>query len=265
VSAPASFAAAAAETLRPAVPGRRGALLLRPIAIAVGLGVATGIFLVLSGSPGDPEVLNGPSLGGALLGHLLLSTVSFAVVAGTCVPLGVLMGVSGRWLRLVVFPLANLGQAVPGIGVLALLWYFLGIGVAPTIIALIAYSALPVLRGTMVGIEGVDPAAVEAARGMGMSRWQAVRRVQLPLAAPLILAGLRTSLVLIIGTATLGSFIGGGGLGDIIYAGLNISNRIVFVGAVMVAALALLADWALALAEHAVTPKHLRGEVRHAS
>ena len=241
------------------LPWRR--ILTRPAAVAVGLAVAFGIFLLLSGSPADYEVLNGSSLVSSLLGHLLLSGVSFAVVVATCVPLGILMGITGRGLRLVVFPLANLGQAVPGIGVLALLYAFLGIGVTPTIIALIAFSALPVLRNTMVGVQGVDPAAVEAARGMGMTRWQALRRVQIPLATPLIMSGLRTSLVLIIGTATLGTYIGGGGLGDIINAGINISDRIVFVGAVMVAALALLADWALSLVELAVTPVYLRTKV----
>jgi osmoprotectant transport system permease protein len=240
----------------PRPPWRR--LAVRPLAVAAGLAVSCGIFLLLNGSPGDAYVLNGPSLAGGLLGHLLLSGVSFAAVTATCVPLGVLMGITGRGLRLVVFPVANLGQAVPGIGVLALLYAWLGIGVTPTIIALIAYSALPILRSTMVGIQGVDPAAVEAARGMGMTPWQALRQVQVPLATPLIMAGLRTSLVLIIGTATLGSFIGGGGLGVVISAGLNISDRIVFVGAVMVAALALLADWALSLVEMAVTPRHLR-------
>lgn len=243
-------------------PWRR--VLARPLAVAAGLAVCCGIFLLLPGSSGDPLVLNGPSLVGSLLRHLLLCGVSFAVVTAVCVPLGILMGITGRGLRLVVFPLANLGQAIPGIGVLALLWAYLGIGAVPTIVALIAFSALPVLRNTMVGIQGVDPAAVGSARGMGMTRWQALWRIQVPLAAPLIMAGLRTSLVLIIGTATLGSFVGGGGLGDIIDAGINISDRIVFVGAVMVSALALLADWALALVELAVTPAHLRSQAGRA-
>lgn len=244
---------------------RRRRILVQPLAVALGLGVSTGVFFLLRGTPNDVYELNGPSLAGSLVGQILLSGVSFAVVTATCVPLGVLMGVTGRGLRLVVFPLANLGQAVPGIGVLALLYSFFGIGATPAIIALIAYSALPVLRSTMVGIQGVDPAAVEAARGMGMTRWEALRRVQIPLAAPLILAGMRTSLVLIIGTATLGTFIGAGGLGDVIDAGINISDRIVFVGAVMVAALALLADWALSLVEDAVTPRYLRVRARAGS
>jgi osmoprotectant transport system permease protein len=238
--------------------GWRRRILLRPLAIVAGLGLCFLVYLTLGGSPADSQVLNGPFLVSRLLGHLLLSGVSFGVVAVTCVPLGALLAIGGRAPRLIVLPFANLGQAVPGIGVLALLYAFLGIGVTPVIIALIAYSALPVLRNTMVGIQGVDPDAVRAARGMGMTRWQALRRIQLPLASPLIFAGLRTSLVLIIGTATLGTFIGGGGLGDVIDAGINISDRIVFVGAVMVAALALLADWGLSLVELAVVPRSAR-------
>ncbi len=249
------------RTARPAGARPWWRLLVRPMAVAAGLLVCCGIFLLLPGSPGDPVVLNGPSLVGSLGRHVLLCGVAFAVVIVTCVPLGILVGVTGRGLRFVVFPLANIGQAIPGIGVLALLWAYLGIGIVPTVVALIAFSALPVLRNTMVGIQGVDPAAVGAARGMGMTRWQALWRVQVPLATPLIMAGLRTSLVLIIGTATLGSFIGGGGLGDVINAGINISDRIIFVGAVMVSALALLADWALGLVELAITPAHLRPQV----
>jgi osmoprotectant transport system permease protein len=116
-----------------------------------------------------------------------------------------------------------------------------------------------VLRNTVAGIQGVDPAVIESARGMGMTRWQALLSVQVPLASPLMFAGLRTTLVLIIGTATLGNFIGGGGLGDVINSGINRSDRIVFVGAVMVAVLALLADWALSLAERIVVPKRTSG------
>jgi len=167
------------------------------------------------------------------------------------------VALGGRVTRVLVFLLANLGQAIPGIGILVLLYAFLGLGAEPTIIALIAYGMLPVLRNTVAGIQGVDPAAVEAARGMGMTRIQALLRVQVPLASPLIFAGLRTTLVLIIGTATLGNFIGGGGLGDVISSGITRSDRIVFVGAVMVATLALLADWALSLVERAVVPRRV--------
>jgi osmoprotectant transport system permease protein len=191
--------------------------------------------------------------------HIYISGVSFALVAVIGVPVGVLIAQAGRLVQLPVFLIANLGQAIPGIGLLVLLFAFLGLGVLPTVIALVIYGLLPVLRNTVTGIQGVDPAAVDAARGMGMTRWQALMRVQVPLASPLIFAGLRTALVLIIGTATLGNFIGGGGLGDVIAAGINNSDRMVFVGAVMVAALALLADWALSMIERVAVPKQVSG------
>ena len=174
-------------------------------------------------------------------------------------PLGVLIAQAGPIVRVPVFLIANLGQAIPGIGLLVLLFAFFGLGATPTVIALVLYGLLPVLRNTVAGIQGVDPAAVDAARGMGMTRWQALVRVQFPLASPLIFAGLRTSLVLIIGTATLGNFIGGGGLGDVIANGINNSDRVVFVGAVMVASLALLADWALSMVERVAVPRRVNG------
>lgn len=244
-----------------AVAPRRGIDLTRvrlfstPIAVLVGLGIASALYHTISGSSADDQVINYDFLSARLLEHLVISGVSFGVVAAAFVPLGVLIAGAGRLVRVPIFLLANVGQAVPGIGVLALLYVWLGLGQEPTIIALVAYGALPVLRNTVAGIQGVDPAAVEAARGMGMTSWQGMYRVQLPLASPLIFAGLRTSLVLIIGTATLGSFIGGGGLGVVIASGINISNRIIFVGAVMVATLALLADWALSLAERMTVPR----------
>jgi len=228
-----------------------------PIWVAIGIAVSIALYQTLIGTISDGFVLNEPFLMSRMIEHVLLSAAAFAVVTAVGVPLGVLIAQAGPALRVPVFLLANLGQAVPGIGILVLLYAFFGLGFAPTVIALVAYGLLPVLRNTVAGIQGVDPAAVDAARGMGMTRWQALARVQFPLASPLIFAGLRTSLVLIIGTATLGNFIGGGGLGDVIASGINISDRIVFVGAVMVASLALIADWALSMVERVAVPRRV--------
>jgi osmoprotectant transport system permease protein len=228
-----------------------------PIWVAIGLLVSVLVYQTLTGNMFDEVVLNEPFLVSRTIEHVLISGAAFAIVAAVGVPLGVLIAQAGPALRIPVFLLANLGQAVPGLGILVLLYAFLGLGFAPTMIALVAYGLLPVLRNTVVGIQGVDPAAVDAARGMGMTRWQALVRVQLPLASPLVFAGLRTALVLIIGTATLGNFIGGGGLGDVIAAGINNSDRMVFVGAVMVASLALLADWGLSMIERIAVPKQV--------
>ena len=185
-----------------------------PIWVLIGIGVSIGVYQTLIGKFFDDEVLNAPNLFNETIQHIYISGISFAIVAAIGVPVGVLIAQAGRAVRVPVFLLANLGQAIPGIGLLVLLFAFLGLGVLPTVIALVIYGLLPVLRNTVAGIQGVDPAAVDAARGMGMTRWQALMRVQLPLASPLVFAGLRTALVLIIGTATLGNFIGGGGLGD---------------------------------------------------
>lgn len=230
-----------------------------PIWVAIGILISIGLYQTLIGTSSDGFVLNEQFLMTRMVEHVLLSGAAFAIVGAIGVPLGVLIAQAGRALRIPVFLLANLGQAVPGLGVLVLLYAFFGLGFAPTVIALVAYGLLPVLRNTVAGIQGVDPAAVDAARGMGMTRWQALARVQFPLASPLVFAGLRTSLVLIIGTATLGNFIGGGGLGDVIASGINISDRIVFVGAVMVASLALIADWALSMVERVAVPLRVNG------
>lgn len=228
-----------------------------PIWVAIGIAVSIGVYQTLAGNIADEFVINEPFLMSRTVEHVLISGAAFVIVAVVGVPLGVLIAQAGPALRVPVFLLANLGQAVPGIGILVLLYAFFGLGFAPTVIALVAYGLLPVLRNTVAGIQGVDPAAVDAARGMGMTRWQALARVQFPLASPLVFAGLRTSLVLIIGTATLGNFIGGGGLGDVIASGINISDRIVFVGAVMVASLALIADWALSMVERVAVPRRV--------
>lgn len=230
-----------------------------PIWVAIGILVSIGVYQTLAGRQFDSEILNVPNLMSETIQHVFVSGISFALVAAIGVPVGVLIAQAGRGVRVPVFILANLGQAIPGIGLLVLLFAFLGLGVTPTVIALVVYGLLPVLRNTVAGIQGVDPAAVDAARGMGMTRWQALVRVQLPLASPLVFAGLRTALVLIIGTATLGNFIGGGGLGDVIAAGINNSDRMVFVGAVMVASLALLADWGLSIIERVAVPKQVNG------
>jgi osmoprotectant transport system permease protein len=147
---------------------------------------------------------------------------------------------------------ANLGQAVPGLAVLALLGAFLGIGRPPAIGALALYSLLPIMRNTAAGLAAVDPAVVEAARGMGLRPRQVLLRAELPLASPVIFAGLRTAVVLNVGTATLATFIGAGGLGEVIETGLSGGGtlaRVTATGCILTVGVALLADWAVGLAE----------------
>jgi len=237
------------------MPASRARTFYLPIAVVVGVALSVAVFQTLRGQVTDGQVINREELTLRTLQHLVLVGASFAAVAVVGVPLGVAMARAGRRLRVPVFLVANLGQALPSVGVLVLFYAWFGLGLRPTLLALSLYGLLPVLRNTMVGVQSVDPAAVEAAQGMGMSRAQSLWNVELPLASPLIFAGLRTSLVLIVGTATLGDYVGAGGLGVVITSGINQSDRIVFLGAVMVAVLALLADWALSLVERLVVPR----------
>jgi osmoprotectant transport system permease protein len=146
-------------------------------------------------------------------------------------------------------------QTIPGIALLAFMIPLLGIGVTPAVAALFLYSIFPILRNTYTGVRDADPVAAEAARALGMTGAQVLRHVRLPLAAPVILAGVRTAAVINVGTATLAAFIGAGGLGDPIVAGLALSDTyLVLSGALPAAVLALAVDVGLQAVEDRLTP-----------
>jgi osmoprotectant transport system permease protein len=149
-------------------------------------------------------------------------------------------------------------QTIPSIALLAFMIPLLGIGVLPAMVALFLYSLFPIVRNSYTGVRDADPVAVDSAVALGMTPLQVVRHVRLPLAAPVIMAGIRTAAVINVGTATLAAFIGAGGLGDPIVAGLALSDTgMILSGAVPAAVLALLVDWALGLAETRLTPRGL--------
>lgn len=191
--------------------------------------------------------------------HLLLTVVASALVAVLAIPLGILVHrVPWRPFRAVVLGLANIGQATPAVGVVILLAIVWQTGFTTALVALVAYSFLPVLRNTLTGLEQVDDSVRESARGMGMTPNQVLRRIELPLASPVILAGLRTSLVFCVGVATIATFINAGGLGDMIVNGLKLQRfPVLIVGAVLVACIAILIDWAAGLIEEKVRPRGL--------
>lgn len=198
--------------------------------------------------PEQPRVLYGrTTLLQLALQHLVLVGASLGVVLAIGVPLGIwLTRPSGREF----LPLANnllaILQTFPPVAVLGLAVPALGFGFRPTLVALVVYGLLPVARNTIVGLQGVPADVLGAARGMGMGPWQRLLRVELPLAAPVMLAGVRVTAVYTIGTATVAPLIGAGGLGVPIIAGLAVSNlAMVIEGAVPVAVLALLVDNAL--------------------
>ncbi|KUI32524.1 ABC transporter permease [Mycobacterium sp. IS-1742] len=193
--------------------------------------------------------------------HLLITAAVTAIVLAVGVPLGVLVTRPGaKALRPLFIGVANVGQAAPAIGLLVLLFLLTArtgfwIGVLP--IAL--YSLLPVLASTILGLDQVDRSFIDAGLGQGMSRRGLLLRVELPLAVPYILAGMRTSLVLAVGTATLSFLVNAGGLGILIDTGYKLQDNVTLIlGSVLAVCLALLVDWLGGLAEFFLNPKGLR-------
>ena len=193
------------------------------------------------------------------LQHLVIVGISVGIILAIGLPLGVwLTRPSGRAFLPLASNLLSVGQTFPPIAVLALALPFFGFGLQPTLIALVAYGLLPVTRNTIAGLEAVPATLKEAARGMGMGPWTMLRKLELPLATRVILAGVRISVVYTIGTATVAPIIGAGGLGVPIIAGLAVRNlALVLEGALPVALLALVVDFALSRLEVALTPRGL--------
>jgi osmoprotectant transport system permease protein len=190
--------------------------------------------------------------------HTKLTFVTSFFVVLIAIPLGIALtrGSAGRILSPIVVGIANVGQAAPSIGLIVLLAIWVGFGFWTAILALTLYGLLPVLRNTITGLQGVDPTLIEAGRGLGMSTSAVLLRIELPLALPVIMTGVRTALVLVVGTATLATFINGGGLGATINSGITLFRfSVMIAGAVLVALLALTIEWLGRLLELLVKPK----------
>ncbi|MGY3201996.1 ABC transporter permease [Streptomyces sp. TE5632] len=230
-----------------------------PMAL-VTLLLATWLWFVQADlDPLSRNALSDGQVSKALWQHIELTVISTFFVLIIAIPLGILL-TRPRFRRAApaAMTFANMGQATPAIGLLALLVIWLGIGRRAALIGIIAYAVLPVLSNTIAGLRANDPALMEAARGIGMSPLGVLNRVELPLAVPLILAGVRTALVLNVGTATLATFGGGGGLGVLITTGITSQRMPVLVlGSVLTVALALLVDWLASLAELLLRPRGL--------
>ena len=248
------------------VAGARGrprrawlALLPQPIAVLLG-SVAFAVWLSVADlTAGERTTLNTDTLLSLMREHLALTFVSALIVLVIAIPLGILLTrkpfvkVSGG-----ILAVANFGQAAPAIGLIVLLAFWLGFEFRAAVVALVLYAVLPVLRNTMIGLQSVDARLVEAGRGMGMSAFSVLMKVELPLAVPVMLSGIRTALVLLVGSAALATFIGAGGLGLLITTGVNLFlPRVLVSGAILIALLALLIDWLGRLVEHVARPKGL--------
>jgi osmoprotectant transport system permease protein len=220
------------------------------------LAILTGVFIWLIANTGlwestlralfpqETEVLHPRSLPILVLEHIELVAISSVITILIGVSLGLwVTRPSGRNFLPIVSDVTSFGQTFPPVAVLALSVPLLGFGLVPTVVTLFLYGLLPVVHNTITGIKAVPGDVLDAAYGMGMSRWQAMIRVEIPLAARVILAGVRISVVINIGTAMIGAFIGAGGLGSPIIAGLFQDNlALIIEGAVPAAMLAVLID-----------------------
>ena len=200
--------------------------------------------------------------GNDFLGHTIdyLKVCGFSILVA--IVIGVILGAlvsRNAFLAFLALNASGLLRAIPIIAVLILFVPFFGIGLLPAIIALIVIGIPPILLNTYTGIRGIDPATIEAAKGMGMTTMQIATRIQAPLVTPLVAAGIRTSAVQIIATATLAAFIGAGGYGDYIVDGFNVFNYTeLIVGAVSVAILAMFVEVFMSWLQRVLTPEGLR-------
>jgi osmoprotectant transport system permease protein len=247
-------------TQRPSVEARsnRLRLFLQPIAVVAIVAAVVVWALSSELNANERETLNLPTILTLTGQHVLITLVVSVLVVAIAIPLGIaLTRPALKWLSPVFLVIANVGQAAPALGVIVLFFLWSGIeGLWAVSIPLVFYTLLPVLRNTMVGIQQVPASLIDAGRGIGMSAMGVLLRVELPLAVPLILAGLRTALVLAVGTATLAFFVNGGGLGELIDTGYKLQlNSVMYVGAALAIGLALLVDWLGGMAERWLAPK----------
>ena len=206
----------------------------------------------------DPAQWSGPDgIPVRTLQHLWYSVLATVIAAAVALPVGVYIGHTGRGALLAV-NLTNLGRAIPSLGIIILMFTVFGFGIAPILVTLFALAIPPIVTNSYIGVRSVDPEVREAAEGMGMRGRQVLWQVELPMATPLIMAGVRTSAVQVVATATLAAFVGLGGLGRYLIDGLSQRDIAEVVGgAILVAVLSLLTELALGRVQTLVVPEGL--------
>ncbi|HET7516792.1 MAG TPA: ABC transporter permease [Actinomycetes bacterium] len=206
----------------------------------------------------DPAQWSGPDgIPVRTLQHLWYSLLATAVAAAIALPVGIFIGHTGRGATFAV-NLTNLGRAIPSLGIIILMFTVFGFGVAPILITLFALAIPPIVTNSYIGVHSVDPDVRQAAEGMGMRGRQVLWQVELPMAMPLIMAGIRTSAVQVVATATLAAFVGLGGLGRYLIDGLAQRDLAeVVAGAILVAVLSLLTELVLGRVQTLVVPRGL--------
>lgn len=188
--------------------------------------------------------------------HLILVGVSMTFAILIALPLGIFLTRPPfkKWLN-GILSFLNTAQGVPSLAVIAIFLPIMGVGFTPSVIALTLYGLLPIARNTIAGIKNVNPDTLEAARGMGMNNKLILRKVELPLALPVIMAGIQTSAVLTVGTATIAVLIGGGGLGNLIFRGISTFNpALILTGSIMTATIAIVLDQTIGYIQKRLSP-----------
>lgn len=187
--------------------------------------------------------------------HLQIMFISILVACLIGIPLGIIL-VANRKLKQMIMAIVNACQAVPSLAFLGFLIPLTGIGIKTTIILVVIYSVLPIVKNTCVGILNIDRDIIETAEGIGLTKMQILTKVQLPIALPVIMAGVRVATVWAVGTVTLAAYAGGKGLGFMIYSGISMMNiNMILAGAIPACILAMVADWLIGLLGKWVTPE----------
>ncbi|ATH64405.1 choline ABC transporter permease [Staphylococcus nepalensis] len=190
--------------------------------------------------------------------HFYISIIALLIAIVIAVPIGILLSKMKRTSN-IVLTIVGVLQTIPTLAVLAVMIPIFGVGKLPAIVALFIYVLLPILNNTVLGVQNIDDNIKEAGTSMGMTRFQLMKDIELPLALPLILGGIRLSSVYVISWATLASYVGAGGLGDFVFNGLNLYDPLMIISAaVLVTALALFVDFLLSIVERWAVPKGLK-------
>lgn len=205
----------------------------------------------------EQAALGWGNLRNTIVAHIELTVVATVIVVVIAIPLGIaLTRPALKRFEPIAVNIANIGQAAPAVGLLVLFTFWLGTGFRTAIVGLVVYAVLPILQNTIVGLRQVDQRTIEASRGIGYSGTRTLLQVELPLAVPVILNGVRTALVILVGTATLSTFIGATSLGTLITTGVTLFlPKLLISGAILVGLLALTIDWLGRLVELAATPR----------
>ena len=195
-----------------------------------------------------------------IMEHVQLVLIPLAIATAIAFPIGVLL-TRPRFRRYTgkVMGIFNAGQTIPPLAVIAVFFPFLGLGYRPALIALTIYALLPIARNTLAGLSGVPQEVKEAARGMGMTEWQILAQVEIPLSLPVVMSGIKTSAVLTAGTAALAALIGGKGMGAVIFAGINFFRmELILAGTIYIGLITVLLDRILSFIENRLTPSYMK-------